>query len=104
MNDTTMTDKGLFDNRPVRTEACLRCRGQGSVSIEYALHPSQDPIDGAPKDAIHAFTAGSFDVFYAAREAAELATRASRPVAFQCIDYVVIINPGDDPDQVAHAW
>jgi hypothetical protein len=104
MNDTTMTDEGLFDSRPDRTEMCPRCRGQGSVSMGYALHPSRDPIDGAPQGAIHAFVAGSFDVFYAAREAAKLAAHASRPVAFQCLDYVVVINPGDDPDQVARAW
>jgi hypothetical protein len=43
-------------------------------------------------------------LLYAARESAELAARASRPVAFQCLDYVVVINPGDDPDQGARAW
>jgi hypothetical protein len=104
MNDTTMTDEGLFDSRPARTATCPRCQGHGNVSIGYALHPSSDPIVGAPKNAIHAFVAGSFDVFYASKEAAALATSTRRSVAFQCIDYVVILNPGDDPDQVARAW
>jgi hypothetical protein len=104
MNDITMTDIDLFDSRPTRTEVCPRCRGHGNVSVGYALHPSRDPIDGVPEGAIRAFVAGSFDVFYAAREAAELAQRAGRPVTFQCLDHVVVVHPGDDPDQVAHAW
>jgi hypothetical protein len=64
-----MTDTELFDRRPARTEVCPRCRGCGNVSVGYALYPQQDPIDGAPKGAIRAIVAGSFDVFYASREA-----------------------------------
>ena len=104
-----MTDIELFDSRPARTAVCPRCRGCGSVSagVEYALHPWNDqlpPINGVPEDGVRAFIGGSFDVFYAAREAAELARRAVRPVAFQCIDHAIVVRPSDDPDQVARAW
>ena len=99
-----MTDAELFDRRPVRTEVCPRCLGCGNVSIGYALYPQDAQIKGAPKGSIRAFVAGSFDVFYAAREAAELARRADRAVAFKCLDHVVVVRPKDDPDQVARAW
>jgi hypothetical protein len=102
-----MTDAELFDSRLAKTEVCPRCRGCGSVDVGYALHPWDDqlePIDGAPEGAVRAFIGGSFDVFYAAREAAELARRSGRPVAFQCIDRAVVVRPEDDPDQVARAW
>lgn len=102
-----MTDIELFDSRPARTEVCPRCRGCGNVSVGYALHPWDDqlaPINDVPEGAVRAFVSGSFDVFYAAREAAELARRANRPVAFNCLDHAVIIRPSDDPDQAARAW
>jgi hypothetical protein len=100
-----MTDIELFDSRPART-VCPRCRGCGNVSIGYALRQWNDqlgPIAGAPESAVRAFDGGSFDVFYAATEAAELARRADR-VTFQCIDHAVVVRPNDDPDQVARAW
>jgi len=102
-----MTDTRIFDSRPTKIESCPRCRGYGSIRVGYALHPLTDelpPIAGAPKDAIRAFVAGSFDVFHAAREAADLARLANRPVAFNCIDHAVVVRPDDDPDQVARAW
>lgn len=102
-----MPDTEWFDSRPTRTAVCPKCRGCGNVREEYALHPWNDQlstIDGAPEGAILAFVGGSFDVFYAAREAGELARRANRPVAFQCIDHSVVVHPIDDPNQVARAW
>jgi hypothetical protein len=104
MNAIAITDMNLFDSRPARPEVCPRCQGHGRIGAEYALYPSSNLIDGAPEGAVHAFVAGSFDVFYAAREAAELARRADRPVAFQYLDHVVVVHPGSDPDQVARAW
>ena len=107
MDDIEPPDAELFDSRPARTEVCPRCRGCGDIRIEYALHPWDallGPIDGAPEGAVCAFVGGSFDVFYAAREAAELAQRASRPVAFKCIDHTVVVHPKDNPDLVARAW
>lgn len=102
-----MTDIELFASRPAKSEVCPRCRGCGNVIVGYALYPWNDrldPIEGAPEGAVRAFVSGAFDVFYAAREAAELARRADRPVAFSCIDHAVVVRPNDDPDQVARAW
>lgn len=99
-----MTNIELFDNRPARTQTCFRCQGCGIIPVAYALHPSESPLDGAPDDAICAFVGGSFDVFYAAREAGDLARQAERPVAFRFIDHVVVVRPGEDPDQAARAW
>jgi hypothetical protein len=102
-----MTDMELFNSRPAKIKMCPRCRGYGNVDIGYALHPWDDrlsPINGAPEGAVRAFIGGSFDVFYAAKEAAELARQADRPVAFNCLDHAVVVHPGDDPDQVARTW
>jgi hypothetical protein len=88
-----MTNIELFDSRPARTAVCPRCQGCGNVGVRCALHP----WNNFPQSRTH-------PVFYAAREAAELAQRADRPVAFQCIDHTVVVRPKDEPDRVARAW
>lgn len=102
-----MTDEELFHSRPERMETCSRCGGHGRINVGYALHPWDDslsPLHGIPENAVRSFIGGSFDVFESTKEAAELARRADRPVAFECLDHVVVVRPGDDPDQVARAW
>lgn len=101
---TAMTAMDLFATRPAWGEVCFQCKGHGKICVSYALHPLNVPLEGAPEDAVRAFIGGSFDVFTAAREAAELARSAKRPVAFQCLDHLVIVGPHDDPEQVARAW
>jgi hypothetical protein len=97
------SDQALFDDRPARARTCGHCRGHGTVVESYAL-VSCEPFDGAPHNAVHAAVVGSFDIFTACKEAVALAKRARRPVAFNFIDQVVVLNPGDDPDKAARAW
>lgn len=107
---TTTTDRALFDDRPTRSQTCPRCRGCGTVSETYALAPYEglvgDPerFEGAPDDALCAFVVGSFDIFTASKEAADLARRSLRPVAFDFLDHVVVVRDGDDPDEISRAW
>ncbi len=95
-------DKALFDRRP-RTSTCPRCDGCGHVVEPYALMPHEH-LEGAPADALCAAVAGSFGIFAVCREAAELAGRAGRPVAFDFNDHLVVVRAGDDPDRVARSW
>ena len=102
-----MTDRELFLSRLEKTEACSRCEGHGRISVGYALHPWDDslpPLHGIPENTVRVFVGGSFSVFESTKEAADLARQADRPVAFGFIDHVVVVRPGDDPDQVARAW
>src|SRR4026209_1561569 len=103
MNDSDKV-AALFDERHARIEVCPRCQGHGNIDLGYALSPSLSPISGAPEGAIRAIMVGSFDVYQASREAAEIARRSGRIVVFQCLDHVVVLHPGADPDQVARSW
>ncbi len=70
-------DARWFDERPRRAEVCPRCRGCGEVDLPYALRQG-GPVTGSPNEAIRAWVCGSFDIFEACREAAEIAGPASR--------------------------
>lgn len=96
-------DSAWFDDRPVRIDVCDRCRGCGEVERPYALAMAQH-IKGAPNDAIRAMVIGSFGIWAACVEAAEIANRAYEPVAFEFNDTCMVVRPGDDPDRVYRAW
>jgi len=98
-----LDDVKLFDERPTRTRTCPQCHGHGNVIEGYALAQGE-PIESAPKAAVYASVAGSFDIFTACKEAREIAKRADRPVAFDFNDQVVVVHASDDPNQVARAW
>jgi hypothetical protein len=99
-------DKALFDSRPERVEQCSRCRGAGSYVDPYALLPGSRHELGLARHAgmVIATPAGASDIFECCREAAEIAERAKRPVAFQFNAQVVVVKPGDNPNLVARAW
>jgi hypothetical protein len=98
-----LTNAKWFDDRPRRTETCGRCGGCGTVELEYALAPTNRWIE-APDDAIRAFVVGSFDIFTACKEAADIAAVAHQPVAFQFNNQTVVVRPGDSPDAIARQW
>jgi hypothetical protein len=94
---------GLFSNRPRRMNPCIHCGGSGSVTRGYALahDGSPDHLDDAR---IWATVVGSSSIHEATREAAEIATSSGTVVAFEFLDHLVEVRPGDDPDVVARAW
>ncbi len=102
---TAVGDAELFGGRPLRTSTCPRCRGNGVVVEVYALRYRATGLDlQRSAGMVTATVIGAFGIFEVCREAAEVAERASRPVAFQFNDRVVAVTPGDDPDDVARQW
>lgn len=100
-------DEDLFASRPLLEEPCRACRGTGVRLGSYALHAASRGMaleDEVPAGAVRAFVVGSSSIFEACREAAEVAGRAGRPVAFMFNDLLVVIKPGDDPDLAARTW
>lgn len=98
-------DAKWFDERPRRTETCTHCRGHGKVEQPYALVLAEPlAVRGAPNDAIRAFVCGSWDIFTACREAADIAARSGQPVAFEFNGSCVVVRPGADPGIVARRW
>jgi len=97
-------DRTWFEDRPKRTHPCPRCRGCGTIVEAYALAYWDEPLDGAPADALRAFVVGSFDISTSCREAADLARISGRPVAFEFNGQIVVVCGNDDPDQVARTW
>ena len=63
-------------------------------------------VDGVARHAAPGlrFKDWSHMVFCATKEAVELAGQSRSPLAFEFIDHVIVVYPGDDPDQVARAW
>lgn len=93
----------LFTDRPVVTRTCGHCGGCGKTQAAYALTPGE-PLPDAPPDAICAGVVGSCSIFEAFGEAAEIAGRSGRAVAFFFIDQVIVVHPGDDPECRARMW
>jgi hypothetical protein len=98
-----MHDAKWFHDRPRRTKRCERCGGCGTLEIGFALVPA-DHVTDAPEDAIRAFVVGAYDIFTACREAADIARKASRLVAFEFNGRCVVVRPNDDPTTVARQW
>jgi hypothetical protein len=84
-------DRVWFEDRPRRTHPCPRCRGCGTIVEAYALAYWDDPLDGAPADALRAVVVGSFDISTSCR-------------AFEFNGQIVVVCGNDDPDQVARTW
>lgn len=99
-----MSDSEWFDQRPLITERCPRCKGCGEITRSYALAAETDDVRDAPADAIRAVVIGSFDIFTACREAAAIVQGSARPVAFAFLDHTVVVRLGDDPNLVARDW
>jgi hypothetical protein len=97
-------DAKWFDERPHRTERCSRCGGCGTMDVAYALVPADAKVVGAPKGAICAFVVGSFDIFTACEEAADIARKSGSPVAFEFNGSCVVVRPKDDPGAIARRW
>ncbi len=99
-------DAALFDSRPARVEQCSRCGGTGSHVDLYALRPGSRRELALQRRAgmVIATPVGASDIFECCREAAEIAERAKRPVAFQFNEQVVVMKPGDNPNLVARSW
>jgi hypothetical protein len=98
-------DDELFSGRPSRSHVCHMCRGRGRVPDPYCLAPvPASLVPGAPPGAVTALVRGASSIFESTAEAAELARRSSRPVAFDFTGHLVVVLPGDDPVQVARAW
>lgn len=93
----------LFTDRPVVARTCWHCGGCGKTTDTFALAPGE-PLPDVPQDAICAVVVGTRSIYEAAREAAEIAGRSGRQVAFQFIDQVVVVQPGDDPELWARTW
>lgn len=96
--------RALFDGRKTRARLCWRCHGCGVVIEPFALAPSDNQLEDAPDRALCAIVVGASSVFVACHEAAEIAARANRPVAFEFNGQLVVVNAGDDPDRIARAW
>ena len=95
--------KHLFDSRPIM-RTCSCCNGRGSTSGPYFLRFSEDLISGVPADVIPAVVVGCASIFNATCEAADIARRGKRSVAFDFNGKIVVVKPGDDANQVARAW
>lgn len=94
----------LFTDRPPREHRCTVCEGRGVIALPYCLIPSDEPIPGAPADAVHAAVVGAASIFDASHEAKGIAVRCLRPVAFLFNGTTVIVGPTDQAVQVARAW
>lgn len=102
-------DALLFSSRPERIQKCARCGGHGEYVDQYALAHNTDAY--ADRLATHrraglviARVRGASDIFESCNEAAEIAERAGRGVAFWFNGRAVVVKPGDSGDAVARAW
>lgn len=102
-------DEELFSSRPERIEKCARCGGRGEYVNHYALRHNDN--SHADRMAVHrraglviASVRGASDIFESCNEAAEIAARAGRAVAFWFNGRAVVVRPGDVGDAVARAW
>lgn len=102
-------DALLFSSRPERVVKCARCGGHGEYVDQYALAPNTGTY--ADQLAAHrraglviARARGASDIFESCREAAEIAGRAGRGVAFWFNGRAVVVKPGDSGDAAARAW
>lgn len=104
--DATSDDDQLFSSRPPRRVVCASCGGCGGQDEPYALrYNSGDNLNKERSEGmVTAAAVGSSSVWECTKEAAEVAGRARRPVAFRFNGRVVVVNVGDDPDRVARQW
>lgn len=109
MSEPKNDDETLFSSRPERIEKCLRCGGLGEYVDHYALYHNDN--SHADRMAVHrraglviASVRGASNIFESCNEAAEIAGRAGRGVAFWFSGRAVVVNPGDNGDAVARAW
>lgn len=99
-----MSDAHWFTSRKRARIECSRCYGTGRITVGFAIAPADVPARGAPPDAIHACVVGCSTIFEACREAAAIARRSDRPVAFEFNEHCVVVLGCDDPDTIARMW
>lgn len=101
-------DEALFSSRPERVEKCGRCGGRGELVNPYALRHNGNTH--ADRMAVHRraglviASALGADIFESCNEAAEIAGRVGRGVAFWFNGRAVVVKPGDVGDAAARAW
>lgn len=98
---------------------CTTCCGTGRIRVPHALVWRPELPLHSPPGSLGAEVVGASSIYECTREASRIAREAQRPVAFEFDISIsnltsagasavngglVVVNPRDDPDDVARDW